>query len=82
MPEGILRTLYNSVDSKKERGEESLNPIPALLLESAKTSYIVKMFAKKNCPKNDKLYIFEKPLTMPFQLSKTFCKILNNLMCN
>ena len=46
MPDGILRTLYNSVDSKKERGEESLNPIPALLLESAKTSYIVKMFAK------------------------------------
>ena len=51
MPEGILRILYNSVDSKKERGEESLNPIPALLLESAKTSYIVKMFAKRNCPK-------------------------------
>ena len=39
------------------------------------------MFAKKNCLKNDKLYMFEKPLTMPFQISKTFCKILNNLMC-
>ena len=38
------------------------------------------MFAKKNCPKNDKLYIFEKPLTMPFQICKKFCKILNNLM--
>ena len=38
------------------------------------------MFAKKNCPKNDKLYIFEKPLTMPFQICKKFCKILNNLI--
>ena len=44
----------------------------------AKSSYIVKMFAKKNCPKNEKLYIFEKPLTMPFQI----CKILNNLIFN
>jgi len=34
----------------------------------AKSSYIVKMFAKKICPKNEKLYIFEKPLTMPFQI--------------
>ena len=40
------------------------------------------MFAKKNCPKNDKLYIFEKPLTMPFQICKNFCKILNNLIFN
>ena len=40
------------------------------------------MFAKKNCLKNDKLYKFEKPLTMPFQISKTFCKILNILMFN
>ena len=38
------------------------------------------MFAKKNCPKNEKLYIFEKPLTMPFQIFKYFCKILNNLI--
>ena len=74
----------------------SLESSCALLLESAKkisefakiefffvrSSYIVKMFAKKNCLKNDKSYMFEKPLTMPFQLSKTFCKILNNLMCN
>ena len=37
---------------------------------------------KKNCPKIDKLYIFEKPLTMPFQICKKFCKILNNLMFN
>ena len=28
------------------------------------------MFAKKICPKNKKLYIFEKPLTMPFQICK------------
>ena len=68
----------------------------ALLLESAKkitkfakiefffekSSYIVKLFAKRNCPKNYKLYIFEKPLTMPFQICKKFCKILNNLMLN
>ena len=40
------------------------------------------MFAKKSGPKNDKLYIFEKPLTMPFQISKNFCKILNNLIFN
>ena len=33
---------------------------------------------KKICPKNEKLYIFEKPLTMPFQI----CKILNNLIFN
>ena len=40
------------------------------------------MFAKKNCTKNEKLYIFEKPLTMPFQICKIFCKILNNLIFN
>ena len=41
------------------------------------------MFAKKkNCPKNDILYIFEKPLPMPFQIRKKFCKILNNLIFN
>ena len=37
------------------------------------------MFAKTNCLKNEKLYIFEKPLTMPFQICKNFGKILNNL---
>ena len=68
--------------------DTSLESSCALLLESAtieffiaKSSYIVKMFAKKNCPKNDKLYIFEKPLSMLFQICKKFCKILNNLMC-
>ena len=40
------------------------------------------MFAKKKCPKNEKLQIFEKPLTMPFQICKKFCKILNNLIFN
>ena len=40
------------------------------------------MSAKKICPKNEKLYIFEKPLTMPFQVCKNFCKILNNLIFN
>jgi len=46
----------------------------------AKSSYIVKMFAKRNLSKNEKLYIFERPLTMPFQICKKFCKILNNLI--
>ena len=69
--------------------DASLESSCALLLESAKkickfakieffiakSSYIVKMFANKICPKNDKLYIFEKPLTMPFQICKKFCKI-------
>ena len=40
------------------------------------------MFAKKNFFKNEKLYIFEKPLTMPFQICKNFCKILNNQIFN
>ena len=40
------------------------------------------MFAKEICPKNEKLYIFEKPLTMPFQICKNLCKILNNLIFN
>ena len=37
---------------------------------------------KKICQKNEKLYIFEKPLTMPFQICKNLCKILNNLIFN
>ena len=41
----------------------------------AKSSYIVKMLAKKICPKYEKLYIFEKLLTMPFQICKIFFKI-------
>ena len=40
------------------------------------------MLAKKNCQKNEKFYIFEKPLTMPFQICNIFCKILNNLIFN
>ena len=32
------------------------------------------MFAKKYCPKNDKIYIFEKPLNMPFKTYKIFAK--------
>ena len=36
----------------------------------------------KICAKNDKLYIFEKSLTMPFQICKNFCKILINLIFN
>ena len=48
----------------------------------AKSSYIVKRFAKKICPKNEKLYIFEKLLTMQFQICKNICNILNNLIFN
>ena len=44
--------------------------------------YSKNVCKKKICPKNEKLYIFEKPLTMPFQICKTFCKILNNLIFN
>ena len=77
--------------------DTSLESSCALLLESAKknanlqkieffiakSSYFVKMFAKKKiCPKNEKIYIFEKPLTMPFQICKSLCKILNNLIFN
>ena len=40
------------------------------------------MFAKKICPKNEKFYIFIKPLTMPFHICKNICKILNNLIFN
>jgi len=40
------------------------------------------MFEKKICPKNKKLHIFEKLLTIPFQICKKFCKILNNLIFN
>jgi len=55
--------------------DTSLESPCALLLESkknckfakieffiAKSSHIVKNFAKKICPKNEKLYIFEKTL--------------------
>ena len=48
---------------------------------STKSSYKVKIFAKK-CPKTDKIYIFEKPLTMLYQICKNVCKILNILMFN
>ena len=41
-----------------------------------------KNVCKKICPKNKKLYIFEMPLSMPFQICKNFCKILNNLIFN
>ena len=40
------------------------------------------MCAKKIYQKNEKLIIFEKPLIMPFQICKNFCKILNNLIFN
>ena len=75
------------------KNDTSLESSCALLLESAKkfakiiffiakSCYIVKMFAKKICSKNEKLYIFEKPLTMQFKICKNFCQILNNLIFN
>ena len=72
--------------------DTSLESSCALLLESAKKfanlqklnflSNFLLNFAKKICPKNDKLYLFKKPLTMSFQICKNFCKILNNLNYN
>ena len=75
--------------------DTSLESSCALLLESSKKianlqnwifyrkiQICSKIVRKKICPKNDKLYIFEKPLTMPFQICKHFCKILNNLIFN
>ena len=40
------------------------------------------MFEKTICPKKEKIIHFEKPLTMPFQICKNFCKILSNLIFN
>jgi len=49
----------------------------------AKSNHKVKMKClQKYCPKSEKINIFEKPLTMPFQICKNLCKILNSLMCN
>ena len=82
--------------------DTSLESSCALLLESqkklqicknwifiAKSSYIVKCFQKKICPKKEKLYIFEKPLTMPFQNNLIFnqeklkmCKFPLTGFCN
>ena len=53
--------------------DTSLESSCALLLESAKN---LANLQKLN------FYIFEKPLTMPFQIRKNFCKILNNLIFN
>ena len=39
------------------------------------------MFAKK-FQRIDKINIFEKPVTMPFQICKNFCKLLINLIFN
>ena len=75
--------------------DTSLESSCALLLESAnkianfqklkrflaKSSYKVKMLAEKKILQKLINLIFEKPLTMPFQICKKFCKILNNLMC-
>ena len=64
--------------------DTSLESSCALLLESAKKianfPNLIFIFAqlKKICPKNEKWYIFENPLAMPFQI----CKILNNLIFN
>ena len=75
--------------------DTSLESSCALLLESAKKcanlqklnfyskiELYSKNVCKKNLSKNEKLYIFKKPLTMPFQICRDFCKILNNLIFN
>ena len=76
--------------------DTSLESSCALLLESAKKFanlkklnfyrkiqlYSKNVCKKKICTKNEKLYIFEKPLTMPFQICKNVFKILNNLIFN
>jgi len=51
--------------------DSSLESSSALLLEKickfAKIEFfIAKCLQNKICPKNEKLYIFKKPLTMPF----------------
>ena len=74
--------------------DKSLESSCAVLLESANEFanlkkivifFKIQLYSKKvlqnnKCPKNNKIYIFEKLLTMPFQICKTFCKILNNLI--
>ena len=74
----------------------SLESSCALLLESAKTickfakieffiaisSYIVKMFAKKNLSKKWKIIHFWKALDHAISNMQKFCKILNNLIFN
>jgi len=42
----------------------------------------VPIVPRKKFVQKKKLYIFEKPLTMPFQIGKKFWKILNNLIFN
>ena len=44
----------------------------------------IQLYSKNVCKKKfvQKLYIFDKPLTMTFQICKNFCKILNNLNFN
>ena len=71
-------------------GGANLTPPPLNFLQICKNRifyrkiqlYSKNVCKKKICPKNEKLYIFEKPLTMPFQIYKYFCKILNNLIFN
>jgi len=57
-----------------------------ILRSSLNTSEIYNwacgFYRNKFVQKIEKLYIFEKPLTMPFQICKNFCNILNNLIFN
>ena len=53
--------------------DTSLENSCALLLESANLQKL-NFLSQKVCPKNEKLYIFEKPLTMLFQIWKNFAK--------
>ena len=75
----VIAAYLKAHQLKLESAKKFAN-LQKLIFFIAKSSYIVKMFANKICPKNKNLYIFEKPLTMPSQICKIFCKILINLI--
>ena len=55
-------------------------------LQFQKWNFLCKIqyvkFCKQSFQKMKKIYISWKPLTMPFQICKDFCKTLNNLIFN
>ena len=52
-------------------------PFPCLI-----SKYALLLESAIKCPKNDKIYIFKKPLTMSFQICQNSCNNSNNSMCN
>ena len=77
-----LAILRSSSILEEWKLKTSLESSCALLLESAKNCKFAKMFAKKIVQKLKNYTFFEKPLTMPFQICKKFCKIKKNLIFN